>query len=281
MSTQQKVLTSPDGTEIWAQEAGDRTKPAILFIHGLACTAIGFNAQFSDPGLLSSAHLVRYELRGHGRSGKPEYPEAYSAIRHAEDFRTVCGAFGVVKPIVVGWSLGGSIPVDVVRYYGADYIAGIVYVGGPVLSLNLNKECFHPALLTLFPDLISPDAQVTAKAAVAFVDSCFADPASLSFETKLAFVGGFGMQPPIVREYWVTREQDDRVWRESARGIPVLIVQGTADTHCLYERMIAQAKEIYVDVEVKLLQGIGHTPQVEAPEETNRYLLDFIRHIST
>ncbi|KAH9838237.1 alpha/beta-hydrolase [Rhodofomes roseus] len=280
MPAQQKVLTSPDGTEIWGEEAGDRTKPTIVFIHGLACTAIAFNAQFNDPELLKNVHLVRYEMRGHGRSGMPESLAAYRALRHAEDFRTVCEAFGVVRPIVLGWSLGGCIPGDVVRYYGPDYIAGIVYNGGAVLSLQLSKECRHPAFLPLIPLICSPDAQVAAKSAVPFVDSCFADPASLSFETKMALVGGFAMQPPIIRHYSLTREQEDRVWRESARRIPVLIVQGMEDTHCLYERMIEQAKEIYDEVEVKLLQGVGHAPQAEAPEETNQYLLEFMRRVS-
>lgn len=102
-SPQEKLLTSPDGTEIWAEEAGDRTKPAIVFIHGLACTALAFNAQFADEGLLRTAHLVRYEMRGHGRSGKPEGFDAYASVRHAEDFRTVCEAFELVRPFVLGW----------------------------------------------------------------------------------------------------------------------------------------------------------------------------------
>ena len=100
---QGKMFTSPDGTHIWAEEAGDRTKPAIVFIHGLACTALAFNAQFADAELLRSAHLVRYEMRGHGRSGKPDGIEAYASLRHAEDFRTVCEVFGLTKPIVLGW----------------------------------------------------------------------------------------------------------------------------------------------------------------------------------
>jgi len=100
MSARQKLLASSDGTQIWAEEAGDPTKSALVFIHGLACTALGFNAQFTDPELLSNAHLVRYEMRGHG---KPEDIEAYRSLRHAEDFRTMCEAFGLVRPIVLGW----------------------------------------------------------------------------------------------------------------------------------------------------------------------------------
>jgi len=110
MTSQEKLLTSPDGTLIWAASAGNASPsaPAVVFIHGLACTALGFDQQFADPSLLANIHLVRYEMRGHGRSGKPEDPDSYQSIRHAEDFRAVCEAFHLQKPFVLGWSLGGA-----------------------------------------------------------------------------------------------------------------------------------------------------------------------------
>jgi len=93
----------------------------------------------------------------------------------------------------------------------------------------------------------------------------------------LALVGGFGLQPPIIRYYSITREQDDSKWLREAKDLPVLIIQGDADTHCLYEVMIGQAKEIYRDVEVHLMKGLGHSPHLELPEETNRLILAFVK----
>ena len=98
-----RLLTSADGTRIWAESAGDASKPAIVFVHGLSCTALGWDKQFADPALLKAFHLVRYEMRGHGRSGKPLDEGAYASVRYAEDFKAVCDAFGVVRPILAGW----------------------------------------------------------------------------------------------------------------------------------------------------------------------------------
>lgn len=95
----------------------------------------------------------------------------------------------------------------------------------------------------------------------------------------MVLAGGFGMQPPAIRHHSLNREQDDRVWRERARGIPVLIVQGTEDTHCAYEKMVAWAKRIYEDVEVLLMQGVGHAPHIEAPQETNRAISAFVKRV--
>lgn len=98
-----QYLTSDDGTAIWAEATGNPTKPPVIFIHGLACTALVFEKQFSEPRMLENLYMIRYELRGHGRSGHPENAEAYASIRHAEDFKKVCESFGVRKPFICGW----------------------------------------------------------------------------------------------------------------------------------------------------------------------------------
>lgn len=110
------MLTAPDGTPLWAESAGDASKPAIVFVHGLSCTAHGWDRQFADAALLRSFHLVRYEMRGHGRSGKPLDEAGYASAKLAADFKTVCDAFGVVKPFLVGWCvLLGPIRVRVLE----------------------------------------------------------------------------------------------------------------------------------------------------------------------
>lgn len=48
---------------------------------------------------------VRYDARGHGRSGKPSDAEAYASAHYAEDFLAVAHAFRLNKPVFVGWSV--------------------------------------------------------------------------------------------------------------------------------------------------------------------------------
>lgn len=108
MTTTERTFVSVDDTQIYAESAGDSTKPTIVFIHGLASSGTCWDNQFSDPALLRDFHLVRYDLRGHGRSGKPLDPKSYESIRFAEDFKAVCDGFGCSKPFLAGWSLGGT-----------------------------------------------------------------------------------------------------------------------------------------------------------------------------
>ncbi|KAH9945221.1 alpha/beta-hydrolase [Epithele typhae] len=273
MAAREQLLTSPDGTRIWAESAGDASQPAIVFVHGLSCTARGWDAQFADPALLRAFHLVRYEMRGHGRSGKPVDEAAYASDRIAADFKTVCDAFAVVRPIMAGWSLGGAIAVDVVTAYGADYLAGIIYIGGSIVALHYHGPCKHPRISEIIPYSMSPDADQTHVGAELFVDSCVKAP--LPYATKLEWMGGFIVQPRLSRHWSINRAQDHTVWEASARGIPVVIIQGTEDEHCVYENMISRAKTVYADVEVHLLEDVGHSPHFERPEVANELMLEW------
>lgn len=57
------LFPSNDGTKIWAEAVGDASKPCIVWIHGLSCSALPFDKQFSDPDFLENYYMVRPLLR--------------------------------------------------------------------------------------------------------------------------------------------------------------------------------------------------------------------------
>ena len=105
VSLDSRIFKSTDGTKIFAEAAGDPSRPALVFIHGLGLNGVAFDNQFEDPKLNKNLYLVRYDMRGHGCSGMPREAAAYESIRHAEDFKALCEEFGLVKPDVLGWSV--------------------------------------------------------------------------------------------------------------------------------------------------------------------------------
>ena len=128
MSIEGRIVTSTDGIKIWVQSAGDRSKPAVVFIHGFSCSALHFEKQFTDARMLTNLYMVRhdrprrvtiliyteqirYDVRGHGQSDQPIVPEAYESVHHAEDLNAVCEAFKVKKPFLAGWSVQ-SVPIS-------------------------------------------------------------------------------------------------------------------------------------------------------------------------
>ena len=103
-----RYLTSADGSTVYAEAVGDPSKPHVVFLHGFSLSTVVFDCIFYNPRYAKEFYLVRYDMRGHGRSGKPSDPRAFASKRFAEDFVAVAKAYQLKRPIFAGWSLGGS-----------------------------------------------------------------------------------------------------------------------------------------------------------------------------
>lgn len=80
----------------------------IVLVHSLAMD-YGF-WHLVAPVLASKAPVVCVDVRGHGRSSKPEGP--YTIARFAEDVKEVVQALGYRKAIIGGASMGGCISLQ-------------------------------------------------------------------------------------------------------------------------------------------------------------------------
>ncbi|KAI0339017.1 alpha/beta-hydrolase [Trametopsis cervina] len=273
-----KELTTPDGLKVFAEAAGDPNKHAILFIHGFAGNGTVYDRQFNDPQLTANFFLVRYDMRGHGRTAHPTEAKDYESLRYAEECKTVCDGFGLVKPSVFAWSLGGCIVVDIIEAYGADYWSSIIYCGGALLTRTLHKDYIHPNLLSSMGDLVSLDASVITAAGIQLIRSIFLNvDETLTYPEYLAFLGSFLLQTPTVRQLTLGRTQESARWEREIGGKKVLVIQGELDMHAWAEKYVEAARKSVGEFELRLLKGVGHTPHLERTEEVNGYILDFVQ----
>ncbi|KAG2141424.1 uncharacterized protein EDB93DRAFT_1252570 [Suillus bovinus] len=88
-----KLVTSSDGCQIYAEGVGNLEGPTIVL-------------------LLSKVYLLRYDMRSHGRSGRPVNQSDYSSPKFAEDFMAAVEGFNRQKPHLLGWSLGATVATD-------------------------------------------------------------------------------------------------------------------------------------------------------------------------
>lgn len=108
-TTTDKLVTSSDGAKIFAQSVGDARLPTLVFIHGFCYSTLVWASALRNADLQRHFHLVSVlplflDLRGHGRSAKPDDVAEYSSKHNADDFNAVIKAFNVTKaPILVGW----------------------------------------------------------------------------------------------------------------------------------------------------------------------------------
>ncbi len=78
---------------------------SVTLVHG-----VGSNLENWDnvaPTLVASFHVLRYDLRGHGQSGKPAGP--YALDDFVQDLRALLDRCGVAATRLVGSSFGGLI----------------------------------------------------------------------------------------------------------------------------------------------------------------------------
>jgi non-heme chloroperoxidase len=69
--------------------------------------------------------MVRLDLRGHGLSDKLTDPVSFQDGKiWAEDIRAVISALRLNNPVLAGWSYGGFIICDCIRYYGQENLGG-------------------------------------------------------------------------------------------------------------------------------------------------------------
>jgi pimeloyl-ACP methyl ester carboxylesterase len=125
-------VMAPDGVPIAAQSWGDPSKPAIVFVHGFGQCHLSFLKQVRGA-LARSFHLVTFDLRGHGASGKPLGERHYArATIWADDIAAVLDAARVETALFVGWSLGGRIAIDYLATHGTSRLAGLNLVGSSI-----------------------------------------------------------------------------------------------------------------------------------------------------
>jgi len=120
-------LAHDDGTVLWHDDAG-RGEPALVFVHGFGCDHTNFEAQVRH--FSPRRRVVSVDLRGHGRSDAPD--QQYTINGFADDVAWLCGALGLVKPIVAGHSMGGMVAATVAERH-PDLLLGVVILDAAVV----------------------------------------------------------------------------------------------------------------------------------------------------
>jgi len=97
------------GGQLWAEDTGGGGTAAVL-IHG-EWTDSGIWARLV-PLLRAHYRVIRYDLRGFGRSARPAQP-----FTRLEDVRAVLDHFGVPEAVAVGHSGGGGTALGLALHY--------------------------------------------------------------------------------------------------------------------------------------------------------------------
>lgn len=258
-------------------EAGDPKAPGILFVHGMAQSHLAFHRQFDDPSLNGRFHLVAFDLRGQGGSGKPWRPEDYRDARvWADDVAAVIRATGLRRPLIVGWSYGGFVAMDYIRAFGTENLAGVAMVGslGGLTRIPRFSEGSSDAARAMRERSAAQrglDLQAFITAGQA-TGNGYVAPAMTPLE-RLNFPATEIMTPAYVRAAMSARNLDNSDILERL-ALPILFVRGSKDV-----TMPQDALQTLLDrlpkSRLSAYEGVGHLTFMEDPERFDRELASF------
>ena len=271
-------IEGADGVPLNVVEVGDASKPTIVLVHGIGQSHSSFDAQLDDSALAAAFHLVSYDLRGHGQSGKPWQRDAYVVSeKWADDLARVIAATHAVKPVVLGWSYGSLVVADYLRKYGTHELAAIALAGayGGLTDPPTSKEPPAPTLIAdmnrMLEEQMSGDPAVRAAAVHRGVLRLTAKPMPEAWLAKAETMGM--LTATEARRYMFARSLDNKSLVATI-DVPFLVFIGGKDG----STPETQGRELVARVpgaRSSSFPNAGHSPFAEEPERFNRELAAF------
>jgi pimeloyl-ACP methyl ester carboxylesterase len=152
----------------------------ILLVHGFGSNA---RVNWREPSWFTTLtgagyRVVAIDNRGHGRSGAPHDPAAYSIPVMAEDARALLDHLGIVQAAVMGYSMGASIATWLTLEHPER--VGALILGGLASRLVEGVGGHEDIARALEADEPPADASPKARSYRAFADQTKSDGKALA-----------------------------------------------------------------------------------------------------
>jgi pimeloyl-ACP methyl ester carboxylesterase len=272
-----RILKVPGGGELQITDTGPTRKGArgapIVLIHCFACSLHWWDAMV--PTLERNHRVIRLDLLGFGGSEKPS--DGYSIENQGRLVALALGRLDMQGAVVVGHSMGFDVATAVAResselvdrlvdideesdpsYGDLPFLARLGFV--PVLGETIWRITPDAAIRAGYDSAFAPDYDLGD-----FGDQVVDDFHAMTYTS-------YDSSPSAVDDY---ENEEPLARRVQADAIPLMVIFGTEDQFYDDPREAANAYESVQGAQIKMIQGAGHSPNVEKPQETARLILDF------
>ncbi|TMA58296.1 MAG: alpha/beta hydrolase [Deltaproteobacteria bacterium] len=264
-----RFLTLAEGYRIFAVQEG--TGPDLVLVHGFPSGSHDFAAAF--PFLTRRFRVTTFDQLGFGFSDKPAGDVSYSLLDQGRRAGEIVRALGVERARVAGHDMGLTVAVEMLCR--AD--AGTLGFAIEELVLTNGSHLVELARVTPFQYSIMTD-DGAADFARSYDPEAFAEGLRLVWADAtrtpavdvraitywLALGAGLEILPRIARYNLERTWYADR-WRPilGRTSVPIRVVWGDRDPIAVLEigRRLAEMS----GGPLRVLEGIGHYPQMEAP----------------
>ncbi len=249
------------------------TGEPVVLVHGFAETVYSWHENV--PALREAGfRLIMIDQPGHGRSGAPGGPYAYTLENQAEAVVKLTEHLGLWKFNIIGHSTGGSIALFIM----------LNHPGRVQQAVVIDPVCFKP-----------PSVQLLKIPGMEFLANVFGGRWSVRTGLEDAYYDGYRVDEALVDEYSrpLARPEYYRTlislekefyspgfhkMAESYGQIqaPVLIIWGKEDTW-LPEEQGAMLHGRMENSTLQVIENCGHIPHQECSDRVNPLLVQFFQ----
>ncbi len=258
---------------IWYERAGTGAPP-LVFVHGFACSHADWQPQLDH--FAATQTVVACDLRGHGAT--PGDPADCSIETYGADVAALLTTLDLRGAVLVGHSLGCRVVLQAALEV-PERVAGVVLVDGSrigmgdpetagrVMREQIRATGYGAFARRLFEEMFLPSSGVMLKTSI--VERALELPAPI----------GTALFPRMIT--WDAANMERAL---STLRAPLLVVQSTnVNAQRVRVALAADESTPWLDLvrrlapssRIEIVAGVGHFPQLEAPEEVNRLIADF------
>jgi len=266
-------ITTPDGTRLWVEEAGQGTP--ILFIH-----EFGGDHRSWEPQLRFFARrhrCITFAARGYPPSDVPDDVERYSQAIAAADAVAVLDGLGIEKAHIVGLSMGGFCALHVGLSHAARALS-IVAAGAGYGAEKSLEEYFRAVSLAVADGFEKQGAEAFAKTyALGASRVQFQNKDLRGWAEFAAQLGEHDARGAALTMRGVQARRPSLYDLEAglrAMELPTLVMTGDEDDHCLQPALYL--KRVIPACGLCIFPRTGHTLNLEEPALFNLHLAEFI-----
>jgi len=265
---------------VFVRVDGPPGAPALLLIHGFPTASWDWCKLWRE--LAQHHRLVAFDLLGLGFSAKPRGHD-YRVAEQADIALAALAHAGVKEAAVLAHDLGDTVAQELLARH-ADGAADPRPHSCTLLNGGLFPETHRPRLVQKL--LISPlgplVARLTTKEKISATMRAIFGAASQPGDDLLqgywqlmTHHDGLRALPKLIRYMQERRDHRER-WVGALRAatIPLKVIDGMADP-ISGAHMVARYRALVPEADVTELAGIGHYPQVEAPQSVLQAFLAF------
>jgi pimeloyl-ACP methyl ester carboxylesterase len=252
-----KSVLLPNGATLAYVPLGDPKGMPVVLIHGYTDSARDWWPLL--PYLSPRFRLILVDIRGHGRSSKPEC--CYTRLDFAYDIKLLLDTLGVKRADIVGHSLGSIIAQTFAEYWPerTRRVVLISSTGGPRPGAPPKKPAYdYAAQIRQLKEPIDPDSPFMIEW---WSSPTPVDPEFLRRQRRDAAAIPLSVWLAVLEQGAVDSDLQRTLPRLTA---PTLLIWGSKDP--IMEEDVRQTlREALPHAQVKIFDGLGHNPFWEDP----------------